>query len=287
MRIHTKRLRYALEMTDEMTGRRGRKAVKRLTEMQDLLGSHHDAVIAIAWLRRFADTANAPPAALLAAGALIQSLHRLQIKLTSRSLEHWEKARAGRHYPESARGSRTPRTTARPGAGGARGMILYVLRHAQAEDKAEQGGDEARRLTARGRDKMRSAAAGFRAMSLKFDAIVTSPYSRAAETAEIVAAVYANDPPPQVLPALASGIPPVEAVAALAPFARYEHLMIVGHEPQLSGVVSLCSADQARSSICVSRRANASRLSCPNRFERGGAELLWMLSQSQLRKFRK
>jgi CHAD domain-containing protein len=78
-------------MTDEMTGRRGRKAVKRLTEMQDLLGAHHDAVIAIAWLRRFADTANAPPAALLAAGALIQSLHRLQIKLTSRSLEHWKK----------------------------------------------------------------------------------------------------------------------------------------------------------------------------------------------------
>jgi CHAD domain-containing protein len=91
LRIRTKRLRYALEMTDEMTGRRGRKAVKRLTEMQDLLGSHHDAVIAIAWLRRFADTANAPPTALLAAGALIQSLHRLQIKLTSRSLERWKK----------------------------------------------------------------------------------------------------------------------------------------------------------------------------------------------------
>lgn len=91
LRIRTKRLRYAMEMIDEMTGRRGRKAVKRLVEMQDLLGSHHDAVIAIAWLRHFAGTANAPPASLLAAGALIQSLHRLQIKLTTRSLDRWKK----------------------------------------------------------------------------------------------------------------------------------------------------------------------------------------------------
>jgi phosphohistidine phosphatase len=166
-------------------------------------------------------------------------------------------------------------------------MILYVLRHAQAEDKAEQGGDEARRLTARGRDKMRSAAAGLRAMSLKFDAIVTSPYSRAAETAEIVAAVYANDPPPQVLPALASGIPPAEAVAALAPFARYEHLMIVGHEPQLSGVVSLLLSGSSEVIHLRFKKGGCVALELSNRFERGGAELLWMLSQSQLRKFRK
>ena len=45
-------------------------------------------------------------------------------------------------------------------------------------------------------------------MGLKFDAILTSPLARAAETAEIVSAAYENTPPPQVLPALATGVAP-------------------------------------------------------------------------------
>jgi phosphohistidine phosphatase len=166
-------------------------------------------------------------------------------------------------------------------------MILYVLRHAQAEGKAEQGGDEARRLTPRGRDKMRSAAAGLRALRLRFDAIITSPFARAAETADIVAAAYANDPPPQVLPALAGGFSPAEAVAALAPFARYDHLMIVGHEPQLSGVVSLLLSGSSEVVHLDFKKGGCIALELSNRLERGGAELLWMLSQRQLRKFRK
>jgi len=166
-------------------------------------------------------------------------------------------------------------------------MILYVLRHSQAEDKAEQGGDEARRLTPHGRDRMRAAAGGFRAMGLKFDAILTSPLSRAAETAEIVAAAYANDPPPQVLPALAGGVSPAEAAAALAPFARYENLMIVGHEPQLSGLVSLLLCGSSEVVHLRFRKGGCVALELSNRFERGGAELLWVLTQRQLRKLRK
>lgn len=166
-------------------------------------------------------------------------------------------------------------------------MILYVLRHAQAEDRADQGGDEARRLTPRGRDRMRAAAAGLRAIGLKFDAILTSPLARAAETAEVVAAAYANDPPPQVMSALATGVAPAEAIGALVPFARYRHLMIVGHEPQLSGLVSMLLCGSSELVHLRFKKGGCVALELSDHFERGGAELLWMLSQRQLRKLSK
>jgi CHAD domain-containing protein len=91
LRIRTKRLRYALEMMGELGGKRVRKAVQRLTAMQDLLGLHNDAVVAITWLRNFAGNSSAPPATLLAAGALVHSIHRRQNKLAARSLKRWKK----------------------------------------------------------------------------------------------------------------------------------------------------------------------------------------------------
>ena len=77
-------------------------------------------------------------------------------------------------------------------------MILYILRHGPAENEPPPGGDDgARRLTARGREKVREAAAGMRALGLKFDAILASPLPRAAETAELVATVYSTGPAPE------------------------------------------------------------------------------------------
>ncbi|HKV54013.1 MAG TPA: histidine phosphatase family protein, partial [Candidatus Binataceae bacterium] len=113
------------------------------------------------------------------------------------------------------------------------------MRHAEAEDEAESGGDDARRLTPRGRVRTRDAAEGLRATGVHFDVILTSPLPRAAETAELIAAAYANNPPPQVLPALSVGVPPREALGAIAPFARHDEVLAVGHEPQLGVLISL------------------------------------------------
>ena len=166
-------------------------------------------------------------------------------------------------------------------------MMLYILRHAEAEETAESGGDEARKLTVHGKDRMGDAAAGMRAFGLKFDAILSSPLVRAGETAEIVAAEYSNSPPPQVLPALSGGVPPAQALTALAPFARYDHVLIVGHEPQLSGLVSLLLTGSPDGMHLRFKKGACVALSVPKRFERGGAELGWMLTQRQLRRLRK
>ena len=160
------------------------------------------------------------------------------------------------------------------------------MRHAEAEDEAKSGGDEARSLTARGRDRTRDAAGGLRALGLRFDAILTSPLRRAAETAELVADEYANDPPPQVLPALLPDIPPREALAALASFMRHDEVLIVGHEPQLSGLAGLLLISSGPVAIKFKKGACVA-LDLSKAIEPGAAELRWMLTQRQLRKLRK
>ena len=79
LRIRAKRLRYLLEFLQELTGKPGRRLVKRLTELQDLLGSYHDAVVLADFVRTYVEGAGArlAPAQLVALGALVASELRL------------------------------------------------------------------------------------------------------------------------------------------------------------------------------------------------------------------
>jgi len=166
-------------------------------------------------------------------------------------------------------------------------MMLYILRHATAEEAASGGDDGARKLTERSKEKMRGAAAGLRTMGLKFETILTSPLARATETAELVAAAYDNSPPPQVLPALATGVAAPEAVSALRAFAKQGEVMIVGHEPQLGAIASILLTGASDVAHFKLKTGGCIAIDLPARFERGGGELRWMLTHRQLRQMRK
>ena|SRR5689334_8395698 len=159
------------------------------------------------------------------------------------------------------------------------------MRHAEAEE-AKSGTDEARALTLHGRERTRDAAGGLRALGLRFDTILSSPLRRAAETAELVADAYAKDPPPQVLPALSPDVSPREALTALAPFAHHGEVLVVGHEPQISGLAGLLLTSSGAVEIRFKKGACVA-LDVPNAIKPGVAGLRWMLTQRQLRKLRK
>jgi phosphohistidine phosphatase len=166
-------------------------------------------------------------------------------------------------------------------------MILYVVRHALAEEAAA-GGDDARHLTDVGRKRTQKAAAGIRALAIELDVILTSPVARAAETAAIIAEAYDNTPAPRVLDELATGVAPIDAIAALAPFGRDDSVMIVGHEPQLSALVSILLTGEPDGMHLRMRKGGCVALDLPAKgIEHGAAELLWMMTQRQLRKLRK
>src|ERR1700722_3508056 len=68
-------------------------------------------------------------------------------------------------------------------------MILYLVRHGIAVDRTDpkSPAEPDRPLTAEGVRKTRSAALGLRELGAKPEVLITSPYVRAAQTAEIFA----------------------------------------------------------------------------------------------------
>ncbi len=92
LRVRIKRLRYGFEMLSAMGGKRARKALIRLEQMQELLGLHQDAVVTMAWLRGYAGvTVGAPPETLMAAGAMLQALIVQREELATRACRLWRK----------------------------------------------------------------------------------------------------------------------------------------------------------------------------------------------------
>jgi phosphohistidine phosphatase len=166
-------------------------------------------------------------------------------------------------------------------------VTLYVLRHGIAEDSAPDGDDASRRLTPRGRKRVYAAANGMRAMGLRFDLLLTSPFARAAETAALVAEVYGGDPVPREFPLLAQGVAPVETVRALRPFASHSAVVIVGHEPGLSGVVAFLLSGSPEGIRIDLKKSGLIALDVHDLGRRAGATLTWMLTPRQLRVMRK
>ncbi len=69
---------------------------------------------------------------------------------------------------------------------------LFLLRHGLAGQHGDPKykDDSLRPLTAEGREKMHRVALGMQTLGLKFDAVISSPYLRAKQTAEIVTRAY-------------------------------------------------------------------------------------------------
>jgi len=118
-------------------------------------------------------------------------------------------------------------------------MTLYLLRHGIAEERTAAKPDRDRRLTPRGQTRMRRAASGLARLVGKVDAIFTSPYPRAAETARLAAAALPGRPRPRELDALAQDASPMDTLRALRTIVKGAHIVFVGHEPGLSRLASL------------------------------------------------
>lgn len=67
-------------------------------------------------------------------------------------------------------------------------MELYLIRHGIAEEHQPNLKDEARKLTKEGRQKTEKVAQRLVNLGLHFDLILTSPFTRAKQTAEILIA---------------------------------------------------------------------------------------------------
>ncbi len=120
-------------------------------------------------------------------------------------------------------------------------MKLYVLRHGDAVEHGDPRYKENERpLTSKGTQRTKQLAHALREMAVTFDAILTSPLTRARQTAEIVARGLRLEEKMEFsdhLTPSGSMEKMVEKLNILRPLP--ENVLLVGHEPYLSGFISL------------------------------------------------
>jgi phosphohistidine phosphatase len=161
-------------------------------------------------------------------------------------------------------------------------MILYLVRHGIAVDRADpKSPPEAERpLTATGVQKTRSAALGLRALGVKPDVLITSPYVRAAQTAEIFAeALGFSLEKIRVSDALKPSANPAEILKEIAHL-RAKEAACFGHAPHLDLMISQLAG--ARGAFTELKKAG---VACFEQVSPHGRwELRWILTPKFLRK---
>jgi phosphohistidine phosphatase len=119
-------------------------------------------------------------------------------------------------------------------------MDLFILRHGIAEERDPQRyPDDGRRpLTADGKRKLKKISLFLKKTGYGFDLVLTSPLARARQTAEIAASVLGIESRLRETPHLAPSGDPRRLVAEIAS-SRRQSVLLVGHEPYLSGFISV------------------------------------------------
>ena len=167
-------------------------------------------------------------------------------------------------------------------------MKLVIIRHGAAGDReeweAEGRDDRLRPLTPEGKKEMRQAAPGLARLVPTMHVLATSPLTRAAETAEIIAREY--DAKVVTLEALAPDNDPAEIVGWLRDQPPDQTIGVVGHEPQLSTLAGYLLTEKRRSIIDL-KKGGACRLDLPGAPKPGDGILEWLLAPRELRRLGK
>jgi phosphohistidine phosphatase len=160
-------------------------------------------------------------------------------------------------------------------------MNLYILRHGLAVESGtpEYAQDADRPLTSKGTRKLGRIADAMEALNLSFDLILSSPYVRARQTAEIVADALGARDKLEFLDELtpeSSFIKFIEGMNARA--TQPENVLLVGHEPYLSGLISVLVAGDSSLQV-VMKKGGLCKLSAES-LKYGRCE--WLLTPKQM-----
>ena len=127
-------------------------------------------------------------------------------------------------------------------------MNLYILRHGIAVERGTPGfkTDAARPLTPKGRRQLVQIAGAMKNLDLRLDLILSSPFERARQTAEVIARglklkkrlAFSDELAPDGNPKAL-----IRELNELKPAS--ENVLVVGHEPYLSRLIGrLISGDE-------------------------------------------
>ncbi len=161
-------------------------------------------------------------------------------------------------------------------------MDLLLFRHGLAEDRDEfkkkNLDDRLRPLTLKGRKRTQKMAIHLRTEYPSVDLLVTSPLTRARQTAEIISQIYFDSVVTEA-PDLAPDAPVPTFLKWIKSHGKEaKRVVAVGHEPHLSRFASWCLTGQEESILQLKKSGVAGLyIPSPAKFEAGTAKLLWLL----------
>jgi phosphohistidine phosphatase len=164
-------------------------------------------------------------------------------------------------------------------------MNIFILRHGIAVEPRTPGfeNDADRPLIPKGERRLRSAAAAMKRLELSFDLILSSPFLRAKQTSEIVAGELKLKKRLGFSDELAPGGSSKALIHALnelkpAP----ENVLLVGHEPYLSRLISLLVSGGADAEAIEMKKGGLCKLEAAALRHGQCARLAWLLTPSQM-----
>jgi len=164
---------------------------------------------------------------------------------------------------------------------------LLIVRHAIAEERDEAARlghtDAERPLTKKGIKRMKAIAAGIARQIPTPAGILTSPLLRAQQTAELIAAAF---PETSITfeQRLVPGASLDQLITHLNKQLKEGTGVLVGHEPDLSSLISLLLFGDTSAAIQL-KKGGAALLDFPRHIANGQANLLWLMTPRQLRAF--
>lgn len=117
-------------------------------------------------------------------------------------------------------------------------MKLIIVRHAAAIERTPGVPEELRYLTSEGRAFARKTARTMLKNGVEPSLILSSPLARSVQTADILAEALSFIGPVVVTNELSPGFDRLALLRLLQTYGQVDELLLVGHEPDLGGVVA-------------------------------------------------
>jgi phosphohistidine phosphatase len=154
-------------------------------------------------------------------------------------------------------------------------MILYFVRHASAgESTSDSKKDKKRPLDETGLKQSHSVGRALAALEVQPELVISSPLTRAMQTASLIANELGFENKIQIEPALTPDATYSDFVDMLRRVASAESVIIVGHNPNLSDFLGKTIGGRSSPADIDLKKAGVARVE----MRRSGGRLTWYLT---------
>ena len=165
-------------------------------------------------------------------------------------------------------------------------MDLFILRHGYAGNRLPDPREDTKReITVSGKKEVVEIAKSLKKLGVKFNVIFSSPFTRAFQTAQIIAEEYKLTEQIEQSEELKPDGSKGSLYNKLSKLSIDSVILIVGHEPYLSSMINdIISNNENHNNNIILKKAGLSRIKITSTVPKFKGELRWLLTPRILKK---